>query len=88
MALSEEYPRLPEQFCRAFRQLLTSSWHIPKSSRRVLTACAESALHVFRYVHFWLQVRPTYFMFRLPPFTGCVDSEHAVLIADNGAADE
>ena len=34
-----------------------------------------------------LAVRPLYFIFRLPPFTGVVSSDQAVLIADNGGAD-
>ena len=34
-----------------------------------------------------LAVRPSYFIFRFPPFTGVVSSDQAVLIADNGGAD-
>ena len=36
--------------------------------------------------HANVAVRPACFMFRLPPFTGCVSSDRCVLIEDNGNA--
>jgi hypothetical protein len=34
-----------------------------------------------------LAVRQQYFLFRFPPFTGIVTSDHVVLISDNGGVD-
>ena len=64
-----------EPFSASSRTLIESEGILPRDMRLLATRGAN------------LAVRPGYYLFRFPPFTGIVKSEAALLIDDNGGDD-